>query len=70
MHPRHIPLTSQLPTFFLLNNKQYGDACTKTFGECGEFMECKKYGNIKLNKSSCQCSDGYLPDSDRLCSKY
>jgi hypothetical protein len=34
-------------------------------------MECKKYGNdIKLNKSMCQCSDGYLADSDRLCSKY
>ncbi len=45
-----------------------GEPCIKTIGDCEKFMECKKYGNMALNKSSCLCSDGYLVDSERLCS--
>lgn len=47
-----------------------GESCIKTVGDCDKFMECKKYGTFWHNKSSCQCSDGYVVDPERHCSKF
>ncbi len=45
------------------------DECTMVVDDCHKFMQCKTYGNITLKKSFCECSDGYKPSQDRLCSK-
>ena len=46
-----------------------GDLCSKVFGDCEKFMECKKIG-IHWNISHCQCIAGYQTDEHRHCSWY
>jgi hypothetical protein len=45
------------------------DLCVKVIGDCEKYMECKKFTNLALNISSCQCIHGYVKDeTNRLCS--
>jgi hypothetical protein len=50
-----------------------GDVCTRVFGDCSKYMECKKLnegGFIAFNTSYCQCKSDYLVDNNRECSRF
>lgn len=57
-------LTTNTTTFKKLGLA--GDLCTKIFGDCEKFMECKKVG-VHWNISNCQCIQGYQMDYRRFC---
>jgi hypothetical protein len=47
-----------------------GDLCAKVVGDCEKFMECRKHEQLAMNLSSCQCMNGYVPNSLRRCRKF
>ncbi|CAF0796335.1 unnamed protein product [Brachionus calyciflorus] len=44
-----------------------GDTCLKVFGDCSNYMECKRQDTLAWNISTCQCKAGYIVDLKRTC---